>query len=177
MRKINELVDFWRGSYDWRKEEARLNQYPQFRTPIAVHGFGELDVHFVHARSSKPNPIPLLFLHGWPGNFSEIYKAIPSLNDAGFDVVSPSLPGYGFTSYPDGAGFKHVQHAEVMQKLMQRLSYNQYVVQGGDWGAFIVRCMAIMYPDNVKALHTNMVRFPRNFFFFFLAYTYPSHRS
>lgn len=157
VKKIAETVDFWRKSYDWRKEEARLNEAPQFKTPIDVDGFGTLDIHFVHSKSSAQSSIPLLFLHGWPGSFAEIYKALPELNKAGFNVVAPSLPGYGFSSYPDKAGFKHIHHAEVMHKLMTRLGYKQYVVQGGDWGAFIVRCLGIMYPESVKAVHMNMV--------------------
>ena len=158
VKVIGDIVKFWREKYDWRAEEARLNEAPQFKTSIDAGSFGVLDIHFVHSKSSESNTIPLLFLHGWPGSFAEIYKAMPELNKAGFTVVAPSLPGYGFSSYPDKAGFKHIHHAEVMHKLMQRLGYNQYVVQGGDWGAFIVRCLAIMYPDSVKAVHQNMVR-------------------
>lgn len=157
---ISDTVQFWRESYDWRTEEARLNEMPQFKTSIDVDGFGALDIHFVHSTSSVSSAIPLLFLHGWPGSFFEIRKALPELNKAGFHVVAPSLPGYGFSSYPDKAGFKHIHHAEVMQKLMLKLGYNHYVVQGGDWGAFIIRCLALMYPDNVEAVHTNMVSTP-----------------
>jgi pimeloyl-ACP methyl ester carboxylesterase len=104
------------------------------------------------------NAIPILFLHGWPGNWTESYKIIPKLNEAGFDVVAPSLPGFGFSSYTNKPGFKHEQHAEVMHKLMtQRLGYESYVVQGGDWGSFIARTIAIKYPEQVKACHLNMV--------------------
>lgn len=155
---MSETVDFWRKSYDWRAEEAQLNKVPQYRTSVEVDGFGSIDMHFAHSKSSSSNAIPLLFSHGWPGNFSEIFKAIPALNEAGFHVVSPSLPGYGFSSYVDKAGFKHVQHAEAMHKVMQNLGYMQYVAQGGDWGAEIVRCLAVLYPDNVKAIHLNMVQ-------------------
>lgn len=157
IRKVNEIVKFWRESYDWRKEEARLNEMPQFRTSITVVDFGALDIHFVHSTSPLKDAIPLLFLHGWPGSFSEIQKALPRLHKAGFHVVAPSLPGYGFSSYPDKQGFKHVHHAEAMHKVMSKLGYNEYVVQGGDWGAFITRCLAIMYPESVKAIHMNMV--------------------
>ena len=157
---MSETVDFWRKSYNWKAEEARLNEIPQFKTKVEVDGFGTLDMHFAHSKSPSPNAIPLLFLHGWPGNFSEIYKSIPELNQAGFHVVSPSLPGYGFSSYPDKAGFKHPQHAEATHKVMQNLGYSQYVVQGGDWGAFIVRWLATVYPDSVNAVHMNMVRSP-----------------
>ena len=159
VKTIGETVEFWRTSYDWRKEEERLNEMPQFKTPIDVDGFGTLDIHFVHSTSPVEDAIPLLFLHGWPGSFYEIQKSLRELNKAGFHVVAPSLPGFGFSSYPDKAGFKHVQHAEVMHKVMAKLGYQHYVVQGGDWGAFIARCLAIMYPESVRAVHINMVRF------------------
>lgn len=155
--KMSGIVDFWKTKYDWRAEEARLNALPQFQTPIEVTNFGTLSIHFLHSKSSAPNAIPLLFIHGWPGNFAEIQKALPLLNDAGFDVVAPSLPGYGFSSYPDKAGFKIEQHAEVLHKVMTRLGYEHYVIQGGDWGSWIARCMAQHYPSAVKAIHLNMV--------------------
>lgn len=154
---MSDTVDFWRNKYNWREEEARINELSQFKTPIEVDGFGTLDIHFVHSKSSGPDAVPLLFLHGWPGSFLEVEKILPGLNKAGYTVVAPSLPGYGFSSYTDKAGFKHVQHAEVMHKLMVRLGYEKHVVQGGDWGALIVRCIALKYPESVKALHVNMV--------------------
>ena len=158
MRAVSETVDFWRRKYNWREEEARINELPQFTTRLDVEGFEALDIHFVHSKSSEDNAIPLLFVHGWPGSVLEVAKILPDLNKAGFDVVAPSLPGYGFSSYTDKPGFKVEQHAETMHKLMQRLGYQEYVVQGGDWGGFIVRCIAILYPDNAKAMHVNMVR-------------------
>jgi pimeloyl-ACP methyl ester carboxylesterase len=157
VKKMTELVNFWKDEYDWRKEEQRLNSFPQFKTNISIDGFGSLDVHFMHSKSTKKNAIPLLFIHGWPGSFMEIYKAVSDLNEAGFDVVSPSLPGYGFSSYPEKGGFKHEQHATVLNEVMLRLGYNTYVVQGGDWGSMIARTIAIMYPENVKAVHVNMI--------------------
>ncbi|KAL9103888.1 MAG: hypothetical protein Q9163_001125 [Psora crenata] len=161
MELMDETVKFWRTKYSWREEEARMNEMPQFKTPIDVVGFGTLDIHFVHSKTSEANAIPLLFLHGWPGSFLEVEKILPGLNKAGFDVVAPSLPGYGFSSYTSKAGFKHEHHAETMHKLMQRLGYQEYVVQGGDWGSFIARCIAILYPDNVKAMHVNMFGMPK----------------
>jgi pimeloyl-ACP methyl ester carboxylesterase len=154
---MSKTIDFWRNNYDWRAEEYRLNALPQFMTAVDVDGFGTLDIHFVHARSSVPDAIPLLFLHGWPGSFAEVQKILPLLTSAGFHVIAPSLPGYGFSSYPDEPGFTHRQHAEVMQKVMLKLKYEKYVVQGGDWGSDIARTVAIMYPESVKALHQNMV--------------------
>ena len=157
LQKMANTLEYWRTRYNWREEEAQINQLPQFKTPIDVDGFGTLDLHFVHSRSSSPNAIPLIFLHGWPGSFVEVSKILPKLNEAGYDVVAPSLPGYGFSSYPDKAGFKLDQHAETFHKLMSLLRYDKYVVQGGDWGSFIARVMAIKYPDKVQAMHINML--------------------
>lgn len=130
-------------------------------TTIDVDGFGVVDVHFVYSLSSATDSIPLLFLHGWPGSFAEIRNALPDLNAAGFHVVAPSLPGYGFSSCPKRAGFKHKQHAELMQKLMSRLNYPHFVVQGGDWGAMIAWTMTLSYPESVKALHVNLLSLPK----------------
>lgn len=156
---LQSILDFWLTEYSWRDEEAKINSsLPQFTTKIPVDGFEELDVHFVYSKSTADGAIPLLFLHGWPGSFLEIAKGLPLLNERGFDVVAPSLPGYGFSSYTRKRGFDHRQHAEVMDKLMVRLGYEWYVVQGGDWGSAITHAMGILYPERVKALHQNMVR-------------------
>ncbi|KAG8531774.1 uncharacterized protein KY384_003410 [Bacidia gigantensis] len=157
VKLISDTLDFWRTKYSWREEEAKLNKLPQFKTPIDVDGFGTFDIHFVHSKTSKANGIPLIFLHGWPGSFAEVEKILPILNDSGFDVVAPSLPGYGFSSYTDKRDFKLNHMAEIMHKLMQKLGHKEYVVQGGDWGHWVVRVMAIMYPENVKAMHVNML--------------------
>ncbi|CAF9927205.1 hypothetical protein IMSHALPRED_007157 [Imshaugia aleurites] len=161
LRFIEEAIVYWRDHYRWRDEEARLNSMPQWVTSINVEGFEELNVHFVHSPSSSTNAIPLLFLHGWPGSFQEIVKTLPELNAAGFHVVAPSLPGFGFSSCPKKAGFKHEQDAEVMHKLMSRLQYSDYVVQGGDWGAMIAWTIAHSYPDSAKALHVNLLSLPK----------------
>lgn len=156
---VAHIVRFWRHTYDWRAEEAKLNELPQFKTPIDVDdGFGTIDLHFVHSTASAANATPVLFLHGWPGSFIEISKGLHLLTEAGYHVVAPSLPGYGFSSYTEKKGFDLRKHAEVFQKLMQKLGYKNYVVQGGDWGAHIARTMGLMYPDSVKAVHQNMVR-------------------
>ena len=158
---MEDTIKFWQSDYDWREEEVRLNAIPQFKTSIEVESFGLISVHFLHSPSSTPAAVPLLFLHGWPGSFAEIRKALPALNEAGFHVVAPSLPGFGFTSCPDKAGFKHSQDSELMHKLMLRLNYKYYVVQGGDWGAQIAWTMTLMYSDSVKALHVNLVSIAR----------------
>ena len=155
-----ETMDHWKHDYIWRSEEALLNQMPQFSTSIEIDDFGPLDIHFVHSLSTAPktiNPIPLLFLHGWPDSFNEISKALPILNIKGFNVVATSLPGFGFSSCPDKAGFKIRRIAHVMQKLMARLSYDTFIVQGGDWGAMIAWNMALYHPDSVALLHVNLL--------------------
>jgi pimeloyl-ACP methyl ester carboxylesterase len=158
---VSEVVKFWQSKYSWRDEEARINAaLPQFTTSINVDdGFGTLDIHFVHKRSANPGRegIPLLFVHGWPGSFLEIEKGLAPLNDAGFDVVAPSLPGFGFSSYTTKRGFDIRRHAEVFNKLMHKLGHKRYVVQGGDWGSWVVRSMALLYPESIMAVHLNMV--------------------
>lgn len=101
---VADIVRFWRDTYDWRAEEAKLNELPQFKTPIDVDdGFGTIDLHFVHSTASAANATPVLFLHGWPGSFIEISKGLHLLTEAGYHVVAPSLPGYGFSSYTEKA--------------------------------------------------------------------------
>ena len=164
LKLMNDTITYWRDHYSWRDEETRLNQMPQYVTSIDVDGFEKINVHFVHSLASSSNPIPLLFLHGWPGSFQEVSKALPGLNAAGFHVIAPSLPGFGFSSCPKKAGFKIRQIAEVMHKLMQRLQYGTYVVQGGDWGAMIAWTIAHMYPASAKAIHVNLLSLPKPHF-------------
>ena len=154
---MQKTIEYWRTEYEWRDEEALLNKLPQYRTSINAGDFDVINVHFVHSPSTSPNAIPLLFLHGWPGSFAEVRKILPRLNDAGYHVVAPSLPGFGFTSCPDKAGFTNRETASLMQKLMLRLGYDVFVVQGGDWGAMIAWTMAIYHPNHVKALHVNLL--------------------
>ena len=159
---LQSIESFWKSSYSWRDEEARLNLLPQFVTNVATSTFGNLDIHFVHSRSNTSDSIALLFLHGWPGSFLEIVHALPLLNDASFDVVAPSLPGFGFSTCPEASGFNFAEHADVMQHLMLRLGYDRYVVQGGDCGAGIGRQLALKYPDSAIALHVNSVSCPNH---------------
>ncbi|QKX54233.1 uncharacterized protein TRUGW13939_01318 [Talaromyces rugulosus] len=162
--QVSEVVRFWQTKYSWRDEEARINAaLPQFTTKVPVSdGFGPLDVHFVYkrstARGNSKSGIPLLFVHGWPGSFLEIEKGLGPLTDAGFDVVAPSLPGYGFSEYTKKRGFDLRKHAETFHNLMCKLGYENYVVQGGDWGSWVVRAIALMYPQNIRALHLNMFK-------------------
>lgn len=157
IESVKGLVDFWRTSYDWREEEAKLNELPQYTCHVEVASFGNLEMHFVHQTSSVSDAIPLLFVHGWPGSFAEVTKMLPIFNDAGFHVVAPSLPGYGFSSCPDKAGFTNEQDAEAVHKIMLKLGYEHYVAQGGDWGSDIVRNLGRMLPQQVKAVHINHI--------------------
>lgn len=161
LRLMEDTVSYWRNHHNWRDEEVRLNIMPQYITSIEVDDFGEIDVHFVHSLSSSNNAIPLLSLHDWPGSFQEVIKVLSKLNAAGFHVVAPSLPKFGFSSCPNEAGFKHKQDAEVMYKLVSRLHYSEYVVQGVDWGAVIAWTIAHLYPKFAKALHVNLLSLPK----------------
>ena len=158
---MEDTISYWQDHYSWRNEEKRLNRMPQYITSIEVDGFETINLHFVHSPSSSSNAIPLLFVHGWPGSFQEVSKALPKLNAAGFHVVAPSLPGFGWSSCPNTAGFKNRQIAEVLHKLMSRLHYGNYVVQGGDWGAMVAWSIAHGYPDSVKAIHVNLLSLPK----------------
>ncbi|KAG5640551.1 hypothetical protein DXG03_008121 [Asterophora parasitica] len=162
---VKRLVERWRGGYDWRTHEKALNaELPQFTRDIEVEGFGALNIHYVHQKSKVDNAVPLLFVHGWPGSFIEIRKILPLLVELSpehpsFHVVAVSLPGYGFSEAPTKKGFGIDQYAEVGQKLMLALGYEEYVTQGGDWGWVITRRIAQLYgPKHSKAWHTN---FPR----------------
>ncbi|PPQ94344.1 hypothetical protein CVT25_000400 [Psilocybe cyanescens] len=160
---IRRLVARWQDGYDWRKHEAQLNEeLPQFTRDIEVDGFGKLNIHYIHKKSEVVNAIPLLFVHGWPGSFYEIRKILPLLlkgssEQPSFHVVTFSLPGFGFSEAPKKKGFELAQFAEVGNKLMLALGYNEYVTQGGDWGFFITRKLAQLYgPSHSKAWHTNL---------------------
>ncbi|KAF8073536.1 Alpha/Beta hydrolase protein [Lyophyllum atratum] len=162
---ITRLVNRWKEGYDWRKHEAALNdELPQFTRDLDVDGFGTFNVHYVHKKSEVENAIPLLFVHGWPGSFMEVRKILPLLIEASpdhpsFHVVAISLPGFGFSTAPTKKGFGLSQYAELGNKLMLALGYDEYVTQGGDWGFYIARRIAHLYgPKHNKAWHTN---FPR----------------
>ncbi|KAL1792119.1 hypothetical protein ACET3X_009870 [Alternaria dauci] len=161
---IKRLAKHWETSFDWRRAESKINELPNFRTKVRVEGFGHIDIHFVHKRSSNPNAVPLLFSHGWPGSFLEVTKLLPLLEKGekegkpAFHVVAPSLPNFGFSQKILKPGFALSQYAETCHRLMQDLGYEKYVTQGGDWGFYITRSMGILYPDSVLASHINMVR-------------------
>jgi pimeloyl-ACP methyl ester carboxylesterase len=127
-----ELAAYWADGYDWRSREAALNRFDQFITEI-----DGLDIHFIHQRSPHADALPLLITHGWPGSIVEFNKVIEPLVDAGFHVVCPSLPGYGFSGKPAETGWGVGKIAEAWETLMGRLGYDRYGAQGGDWGAAV----------------------------------------
>lgn len=139
---------------------ATVNKLPQFTRQVEVEGFGELNIHVVHQKSTVKNAIPLLFVHGWPGHFLEVEKLLPLLTAASpdhpsFHVVALSLPCFGFSDAPAKPGFNGAKYVETCNNLMLALGYNEYVVQGGDWGSFIARRLASTYGhQSVKAFHT-----------------------
>ncbi|KAI1272708.1 microsomal epoxide hydrolase [Xylaria sp. FL0933] len=168
LQDVKRLATYWAEKYDWRKAEAELNKLPHFTTTLQATGFEPLEVHFIHARSSRADAIPLLFSHGWPGSFLEVTKILAPLTEPedstqpAFHVVAPSLPGYGFSQASRKRGFSADQHGEVFHKLMLRLGYDEYATQGGDWGFIITRAMGRRYaPKHIKVQHLNMDSFPR----------------
>ncbi|HEX8292736.1 MAG TPA: epoxide hydrolase, partial [Pyrinomonadaceae bacterium] len=157
---IRELARYWATDYDWRKAEARLNALPQFVTEI-----DGLDIHFIHVRSKHENALPLVVTHGWPGSIIEQLKIIdplvnPTAHGGGaadaFDVVIPSMPGYGFSGKPTTTGWGPERMARAWDVLMKRLGYKRYAAQGGDWGAFVVDQMGLQAPSGLLGIHTNM---------------------
>src|ERR1700692_2954918 len=157
---MQKLAYYWATDYDWRKVEAKLNALPQF-----VSNIDGLDIHFIHVRSKNPNALPVIITHGWPGSIIEQLKIVGPLTDPtayggnaedAFDVVIPSLPGYGFSGKPKAPGWNPVGIAKAWATLMQRLGYTKYVAQGGDWGNAISEVMALQQPPGLLGIHTNM---------------------
>jgi pimeloyl-ACP methyl ester carboxylesterase len=157
---MQNLARYWATKYDWRRCEERLNALPQFITEI-----DGLDIHFIHVRSQHEDAMPLVVNHGWPGSIIEQLKIIERLTDPtaygaaaadAFDVVIPSMPGYGFSGKPTSTGWGPERMARAWAELMQRLGYTRYVAQGGDWGAFVVDQMGLQTPKGLLAIHTNM---------------------
>ncbi len=154
------LARYWVTEHDWRKCEAKLNALPQFMTEI-----DGLDIHFIHVRSRHEHALPLIITHGWPGSIIEQLKVIDPLTNPtahggtaadAFDVVIPSLPGYGFSATPTAPGWTPIRIAKAWATLMQRLGYGQYVAQGGDWGNAVSEVMALQQPPGLLGIHTNM---------------------
>ena len=145
-----ELADYWRDEYDWRTREALLNRFDQFTTEI-----DGLQIHFIHQRSGRDDAFPLLITPGWPGSIVEFTKVIEPLTAAGFDVVCPSLPGYGFSGKPTSTGWGVERIATAWDELMVRLGYQRYGAQGGDWGSAVTTQIG-RNEGHCVAIHTNM---------------------
>ena len=157
---VQKLARYWQTDYDWRKCEAKLNALPNFIT--AIDG---VDIHFIHVRSKHPNALPIIITHGWPGSIIEQLKLIGPLTDPtayggraedAFDVVIPSLPGYGFSGKPTTTGWDPIRIARAWIVLMRRLEYTRFVAQGGDWGNAVTEQMALLAPPELIGIHTNM---------------------
>ena len=160
LAKLHELVRYWGSGYDWRKVEAKLNALPQFMTTI-----DGVDIHFIHVRSRHQNALPLIVTHGWPGSIIEQLKIIDPLTDPtahggsasdAFDIVIPSVPGYGFSGRPTGTGWDPDRIARAWAELMTRLGYTRYVAQGGDWGTPISSAMARQKAEGLLGIHINL---------------------
>jgi pimeloyl-ACP methyl ester carboxylesterase len=158
---MQKLIHYWAADYDWRKAEARLNALPQFVTNI-----DGVDIHFIHVRSKEKNALPVIITHGWPGSIFEELKLIGPLTDPvayggkaedAFDVVIPSMPGYGFSGRPTSTGWNTDRIARAWDTLMKRLGYTRYVSQGGDWGAKVSEAMAHLAPQGLLGVHMNLL--------------------
>jgi len=156
---VQAIAKYWANEYDWRKVEARLNALPQFITRIEG-----LDIHFIHVRSKHENALPLIVTHGWPGSIIELLKIIDPLTNPtaydgkakdAFDVVIPSIPGFGFSGKPTTSGWGPARIARAWVELMKRLGYNRFVAQGGDWGAMIADVMGVQAPPELLGIHLN----------------------
>src|SRR5207302_3813170 len=157
---IQKLARYWATDYDWSKCEAKLKALAQFVTNI-----DGVDIHFIHVRSKNPDALPLIVTHGWPGSIIEQLKIIDPLTNPtahggsasdAFDVVIPSLPGYGFSGKPTTTGWDPIRIARAWVVLMDRLGYKRYVAQGGDWGNAVTEQMALLTPPGLIGIHTNM---------------------
>ncbi|PKA45120.1 epoxide hydrolase 1 (plasmid) [Rhizobium sullae] len=160
LAKIKPLIEYWGTDYDWRKVEAKLNSLPQFVTKI-----DGIDIYFIHVRSEQPGALPAVITHGWPGSVLEQLKIIDALTDPtrhgglaedAFDVIIPSMPGYGFSGKPTSVGFGPDHIAQIWAKLMKRLGYTRYVAQGGDWGSPVSNAMARQAPEGLLGIHINL---------------------
>jgi pimeloyl-ACP methyl ester carboxylesterase len=158
---IRELARYWATDYDWRACEARLNALPQFKTEI-----DGVDVHFIHVKSRHENALPLIMTHGWPGSVIELLETVGPLTDpaahggsAGdaFDLVLPSIPGYGFSAEPAEIGWHSGRVAQAWPELMRRLGYTRYVAQGGDQGAAVTDAMGRQAPEGLAGIHMNLL--------------------
>ena len=156
-----ELCDYWMNRYDWRRCEADLNAWPQFRTGLDGGADDIVDIHLIHARSPHEDALPLLLTHGWPGSVIEFLDVLDDLTNPpdprdAFHVIAPSLPGYGFSAKPTLTGWGVERIAVAWAQLMDRLGYERYGAQGGDWGSMITSALGIAAPENLVGIHLTM---------------------
>ena len=158
IKKVRELADYWQNRYDWRAQEAKINRFDQFTTEIDGQ-----QIYFIYQRSPRPDAIPLLLIHGWPGSIVEFLALIEPLThpkdnrSPAFHVIIPSLPGFGFSGPTTNRGWGPQRMAKALVVLMDRLGYPKYGIQGGDWGSLIARDMAYQAPAHVIGLHLNLI--------------------
>jgi len=167
LRYMQELVEYWRERFDWRIQEAKLNNFRQFKVPLAG-----IQLHFIHEEGKGINPLPLLLIHGWPGSVLEFHKILPMLTDPSsfggdpadaFTVVAPSLPGYTLSFQPNQPRFSVEQIADCFASLMSDvLGSKRFVAQGGDWGGFVASRLGYAYPERVAGIHLNLLAVPRD---------------
>jgi pimeloyl-ACP methyl ester carboxylesterase len=170
LQYMKELTDYWQHQYDWRKHEAELNTFAQFKAE--VDGVG---IHFIHERGKGPNPTPIILLHGWPDSFYRMHKIIPLLIDPAsyggdpadsFDVIVPSLPGFGFSDRPRERGTTSIRTTELLARLMTDvLGYKRFAAAGGDIGSRVTRLLALAHPESLIGIHLTDVGFPREIAF------------
>lgn len=161
LEELRRLVRHWHTGFDWREREAEWNRLPNYQTDIDGHA-----IHFIHARAAVPTDRTVILTHGWPGSFCEFLRLLPLLNDPAshggkeedaFNVVIPSIPGYGFSSRPGNPGVNLFTVADLWARLMARLGYERYLAQGGDLGASVSACMAHAHPGNLAGVHLNFI--------------------
>ena len=162
---LKELVDYWRNGFDWRAQEKLINTFAHYRTQ--VDGLG---IHFIHEKGTGPNPLPIVVTHGWPGTFFEMHKILPLLTDPGshggdpadsFNVVAPSMPGYGFSDHPNERGLHVLRVSDLWTKLMtEGLGYNRFGAHGGDWGASVTAYLGYAYPQHLIGIHLTSMSSP-----------------
>jgi pimeloyl-ACP methyl ester carboxylesterase len=159
LENAKSLIDYWEREYDWRRFERKLNRFPQFLTEI-----DGLDIHLIHVKSKNPKAMPLILTHGWPGSIVEFLKVIGPLTDPvafggnvedSFDVVVPSLPGFGFSQKPTETGWTVARIATAWVELMKRLGYENWAAQGGDWGSVVATALGAMRPEGLLGIHLN----------------------
>jgi len=158
---LQELVRYWQERFDWQAQERAINAFAHFRATV-----GGLGIHFIHQRGTGPAPLPLIITHGWPGSFVELLKILPLLSDPAryggdardaFDVVIPSLPGYGFSDRPRKRGMHPFRIADLWAELMAGLGYQRFGAQGGDWGSSVATCLGFAHADAVVGIHLNYI--------------------